>query len=484
MFLLQWEAMRYYRLWIYACNAVLLASALVLLAYATLVSADYRLAFIPHSSLLHPSLVYAYLALLAQSGCVQALGCYAAVKLDPRLLRAYWAVLLVLLLGDVATGLVWVFRYDRICRDLVPELKRRLVAEYGMDPGFTRAWDRLQVEARCCGADGPEDFNLTDAFNDGGGGVGGGGGYFMSVHVPATCCHPSHALPVRALANAEPESGGSGGGGGVPSFSSSSSSSSSTSVGNTAAAAAASERAKRSNHRDRHWQPPPTKPSPKLPQKLGQKPGPGKRQRNLNVTCVDADLAPRAEAHELACGQVLKKWVGDAAEVLFVLGFCVIAFSKICFLGLLRYEIKEMIQKIKMLRCEEAAAAAAGGGLGHDYADITQNHVSHQQQLLLHQAPPVSSSMAGECPSDSACGEEAATPCQQLEEQDEALLQRPTPVHTRLNHLNPNYDSASEHSNAALIPLLGGGTAGGGQEAHEMDDLAQASAGPGRQTEI
>lgn len=54
------------------------------------------------------------------------------------------------------------------------------------------------------------------------------------------------------------------------------------------------------------------------------------------------------------CADVLIIWVRETADVLFVLGYCVIAFLKLCFLGILRYEIKEMIQKIKLLQAEIA----------------------------------------------------------------------------------------------------------------------------------
>lgn len=47
-------------------------------------------------------------------------------------------------------------------------------------------------------------------------------------------------------------------------------------------------------------------------------------------------------------------WIRHTADILFVLGYCVIAFLKLCFLGILRYEIKEMIQKIKLLQIEMA----------------------------------------------------------------------------------------------------------------------------------
>lgn len=49
-------------------------------------------------------------------------------------------------------------------------------------------------------------------------------------------------------------------------------------------------------------------------------------------------------------------WLRSTADILFVFGYCVIAFLKICFLGILRYEIKEMIQKIKLMHTEMATA--------------------------------------------------------------------------------------------------------------------------------
>lgn len=49
-------------------------------------------------------------------------------------------------------------------------------------------------------------------------------------------------------------------------------------------------------------------------------------------------------------------WLRHTADILFVIGYCVIAFLKLCFLGILRYEIKEMIQKIKLLQSEMAAS--------------------------------------------------------------------------------------------------------------------------------
>lgn len=60
------------------------------------------------------------------------------------------------------------------------------------------------------------------------------------------------------------------------------------------------------------------------------------------------------------CAERIIAWLRHTADVMFVLGYCVIAFLKLCFLGILRYEIKEMIQKIKLLQTEMAGAILNG----------------------------------------------------------------------------------------------------------------------------
>ena len=52
------------------------------------------------------------------------------------------------------------------------------------------------------------------------------------------------------------------------------------------------------------------------------------------------------------CTGPLKAWLTSSTDLLFVIGFCVIAFLKFIFLSILHYEIREMIQKIHMLENE------------------------------------------------------------------------------------------------------------------------------------
>ncbi|KAG5681468.1 hypothetical protein PVAND_010900 [Polypedilum vanderplanki] len=68
----------------------------------------------------------------------------------------------------------------------------------------------------------------------------------------------------------------------------------------------------------------------------------------------DKNKIPCRAVYQKGCIDVLILWLRHTADILFVLGYCVIAFLKLCFLGILRYEIKEMIQKIKLLQTEMA----------------------------------------------------------------------------------------------------------------------------------
>lgn len=123
-------AMRYYRLWIYTCNLVLLGSALGFAAAVSrtlLFTGDPRRYVVPGVPRAYdPTALYAYLALATQLGLVQLLGCIAARRLSARLLNAYWVLLLALLFGDAVIGVAWVFRFERMRAELRPTLRQRL----------------------------------------------------------------------------------------------------------------------------------------------------------------------------------------------------------------------------------------------------------------------------------------------------------------------------------------------------------------------
>ena len=57
---------------------------------------------------------------------LQALGCIAALKLSERLLNIYWISLLVLLIGDIFVGGMWMIRFDSLTENLSEDLYSKL----------------------------------------------------------------------------------------------------------------------------------------------------------------------------------------------------------------------------------------------------------------------------------------------------------------------------------------------------------------------
>lgn len=295
------KAMRYYRLWIYTCNAVLLVSVFVFMGVALGVTTHPYLSLVPTPPAYHPTFLYGYVALLLQAGVLQALGCVGALRLSQRLLNIYWFLLLFLLLGDVVVGLVWLYRFSHLTDGLVPYARATLQAQYGSDPDVTEAWDALQRSARCCGVTEPQDYNETQWRMRQGQSL---------LKLPASCCvmdDSRSTTPSERSVNYQADP--------IP------------------------------RHVKLTRKKPVTDP-PKTP------PRPEPRANPRNLTCGGKSrVYTAADTDEkVGCVKHLEQWLLHSAETLMILGFCVIAFIKLCFVGILRFEIQEMIQKIKILQ--------------------------------------------------------------------------------------------------------------------------------------
>ncbi|OXA57947.1 23 kDa integral membrane protein, partial [Folsomia candida] len=132
--------------WIYSCNGVLGITSAIFAIFATFVLADVRLSLLGGVELYHPTFLYAYAALILQ-------------WLSHKLLSFYWILLLVLTIGDVVVGLVWVFKLDKVKLNLRPVLSREFISKYSTDELFTRTWNAVQAIEHCCGVDGPLDYD-------------------------------------------------------------------------------------------------------------------------------------------------------------------------------------------------------------------------------------------------------------------------------------------------------------------------------------
>lgn len=194
---------------------------------------------------------------------------------------------------------------------------------------FTELWDRLQVEEKCCGVISSRDYSIH-----------------LNRSYPESCCGPDVLEAVAAPAVFR------------------------TSVLNNSVAEFVVANA--------------SSDSPTLPDADGAQLG---YNHILGMATGKQDTsAPLCQnVHSIGCVSVLAKWLKNRADILFVLGYCVIAFLKLSFLGILRYEIREMIQKIKLLQTEMANAlcsdteqpqsttVSASVGLPHDSHAINRS---------------------------------------------------------------------------------------------------------------
>lgn len=222
--------------------------------------------------------------------------------------------------------------------------RHRLYTEYGTGSDFTELWDRLQIEERCCGVLGPQDYTIN-----------------ANRTYPMSCCNGSDAFPVSRRPLAAPivfrttttttEFGEATANNlnvvMASSLQAALRQANSTSGGGTASTDTAAEIS---------W---------------NHVMSASSAQQSSSVAAAAAAAAPGKEetqthmrgggplcraVYQLGCADRLGHWLKNTADILFVIGYCVIAFLKLCFLGILRYEIREMIQKIKLLQAEMASA--------------------------------------------------------------------------------------------------------------------------------
>lgn len=290
--------MRYYRLWIYTCNAVLFVSVIVFLGVSAGVISHPYITLLPTPSPFHPSLLYGYLALFLQAGVLQAIGCFGALRLCQKLLNTYWLLLLFLLLGDIIVGLIWLIRLSHLTEGIYPFLTNTIKSQYNKDAEIREVWDSIQTNHQCCGVQSPYDYNNVLTF------------------IPDSCCHLNKLPPRYSIHKTDK----------ILNY--------------------ISHRQINVKDKDEISFDNGTKPRSSKSTQASEFPN------QINITCKANNYLP----YYKGCAVHVIKWYRDSTETLMIFGFCVITFIKLCFVGILRFEIQEMIQKIKILQGEAATS--------------------------------------------------------------------------------------------------------------------------------
>lgn len=116
-----------------------------------------------------------------------------------------------------------------------------------------------------------------------------------------------------------------------------------------------------------------------IPSSCCLEPAPTTQQliNNTIIKCI--------KTHINGCDERLLQYLRSTASLLAILGYCVLAFLKMCFLGILRYEIREMIQKIRILRAELEIPNNLNGAVPGTLRIIESNESERESLLTLRQ---------------------------------------------------------------------------------------------------
>jgi len=376
------KSMKYYRLWIYTCNAVLFVSVLSFCVAGSIILSDNRRQLVTSVQLYQPSFLYAYLAIFLQGGVIQVMGCVAALRLNEKLLNAYWISLLVLLIGDILVGGMWMVKFDSLTENITADLHGRLRSEYADKTSqFRYIFDDLQRSSQCCGVESPLDYNgsfwqltETEYFSD----------YerralntsldedHIDVDFNETLIeeqdeiqhhqpHPDHEEELNSEDLLLPWSCC------VAQFLAEEEEKERKLNEPEALANTIRHRLMAKNQADKENSKNPTLPFGirkvqfhNLRKKVGKEYNPEELIWETDQWCIYSPSEGALWHHHNGCSEPLKAWINSSGDTLFVIGFCVIAFLKLTFLGILHYEIKEMIQKIQMMHKETIWATPNG----------------------------------------------------------------------------------------------------------------------------
>lgn len=103
---------------------------------------------------------------------IATLGCYGALRENPRLLMVFAVLLGIIFIFELAVGIASIaFKADleqAINRNLQTSIRRRSDADM-------MAWDPLQRRLKCCGVLGAKDWYTTN-----------------NATIPVSCCRPDH----------------------------------------------------------------------------------------------------------------------------------------------------------------------------------------------------------------------------------------------------------------------------------------------------
>ncbi|KAF2349423.1 Tetraspanin/Peripherin [Trinorchestia longiramus] len=134
--------------------------------------------------------IYFLMVVAAVMTVMGFLGCCGALQESQCMLATFFALVLVLFIGQVAAG-VWLYQnHDQFEKVVEKSVARSIQHDYGINEVKTKAFDVMQRELHCCGASGPSDWAESRYNNvDSKSGLEVGVGKVIGIYeVPSSCC--------------------------------------------------------------------------------------------------------------------------------------------------------------------------------------------------------------------------------------------------------------------------------------------------------
>jgi len=94
------------------------------------------------------------------------LGCCGALKESQCMLVSFFCFLLIVLVAEIATGVYAYLNQDQLFKIVRTSVKQSIQSEYGTNELQTQTFDAFQKHLECCGADGPQDWQLSKFNNN------------------------------------------------------------------------------------------------------------------------------------------------------------------------------------------------------------------------------------------------------------------------------------------------------------------------------
>ncbi|XP_065070841.1 CD151 antigen-like [Rhopilema esculentum] len=114
-------------------------------------------------------------------------GCCGAWKESKWLLVIYFILLLFIFILEIAAGIFAYVKKDKVIKTVSDNVKKSIKTNYGASDQasktFTKSIDFMQKELKCCGVNGPSDWNNTVWYQK----------YRGSLETPKSCCKDQKA---------------------------------------------------------------------------------------------------------------------------------------------------------------------------------------------------------------------------------------------------------------------------------------------------